>query len=152
MAIDVRTRRIPNLLTLPMLLAGLAGAAVWGGWTGLLESTAACLLLSAPYVVLFLFAGGGGGDAKLMGAIGAWVGLSAGLVVLLAVSVCAVIIGLAFALMRGRLRPVLGNMRMISSGLYGAATGLGTREAAALMPGHAVMLKMPYGIAICAGV
>jgi hypothetical protein len=47
---------------------------------------------------------------------------------------------------------VLGNMRMISSGLYGVASGLGTRQAAALMPAPDAMLKMPYGIAICAGV
>jgi prepilin peptidase CpaA len=152
MAIDVRTRRIPNLLTLPLLLAGFAGSIVWGGWQGLLESFLACLLLAAPYVALFLFAGGGGGDAKLMGAIGAWVGLSAGIVVLVAVCVCGAVIGLAFALVRGRLKPVLGNMRMIGQGFVGVATGLKSSEAAALMPSSAVMLKMPYGIAICTGV
>src|SRR5688572_21872173 len=152
MAIDVRSGKIPNLLTLPLLLAGLVGSVVWGGWSGLLDSFLACLLLAAPYVALFLFAGGGGGDAKLMGAIGAWLGLSAGVVVLLAVSICGAVIGLTFAALRGRLRPVLGNMRMIGQGLYGVATGLRARDAAALMPASGVMMKMPYGIAICVGV
>ena len=32
------------------------------------------LLLGIPFVILFLIAGGGAGDAKMMAAIGAWVG------------------------------------------------------------------------------
>ena len=84
--LDLRTRRIPNLLTFPLVLTGYAGAAIGGGLAGLVDSVAASVLLSAPYLVLFIFAGGGAGDVKIMAALGAWLGLVNGLVVLLAVA------------------------------------------------------------------
>ena len=40
---DARTRRIPNALTAPLLLGGLAHAVVVGGWAGLADSAAATL-------------------------------------------------------------------------------------------------------------
>ena len=79
---DIRQRRIPNALTFPLLAVGLIWAACFGGLAGLLEALGACALLALPYVLLFIFVGGGAGDAKLMGAIGAWLGLRYGLVAL----------------------------------------------------------------------
>src|SRR5687768_7423149 len=79
---DSRARRIPNWLTGPVLAAGLIQAVVVGGGAGLADSLAAMLMLALPYIVLFLFAGGGAGDAKLMGALGSWLGLVQGAVVL----------------------------------------------------------------------
>jgi prepilin peptidase CpaA len=153
MVIDVRSRRIPNLLTLPLLVAGLGVAAATRGWGGLADAIAGGLLLGVPYVALFLFAGGGGGDAKLMAAIGAWVGFASGVVVLLAVLISGAVLGLAYAAARGRLKPVMNNMRVIGQGLARTAGGMQTPgEAAALMPDQAAMLKMPYGVAICVGV
>ena len=103
--------------------------------------------------LLFLFAGGGGGDAKLMGAIGAWLGVSQGVVVLVSVTVCGAALGLAFAALRRQLVPVLRNMRMIGQGVWCAvAARKAPGDVQALMPDAAAMLKMPYGIAICAGV
>jgi prepilin signal peptidase PulO-like enzyme (type II secretory pathway) len=69
---DLRSKRIPNALTIPLLVAGLVWATWIGGLSGLGNAAAACFLLALPYVFLFLFAKGGAGDAKLMGAIGAW--------------------------------------------------------------------------------
>ena len=153
MAFDLKSRRIPNLLTLPLLVAGLTAAVATRGAAGLADSLAGCLLLGLPYVALFLFAGGGGGDAKLMGAIGAWVGFASGVTVLLAVAISGGVIGLAYAAMRGRLRPVLNNLRVMGAGVARTAWRVHTpSEAAALMPDHAAMMKMPYGVAICVGV
>jgi Flp pilus assembly protein protease CpaA len=153
MAWDLRWRRIPNLLTLPLLVAGLAAAGAMRGGAGLADSLAGCLLLGIPYVALFLFAGGGGGDAKLMAAIGAWVGFASGISVLLAVAVSGGVLGLAFAASRGRLRPVLNNLRVMGEGVCRVAWRVNTpTEAADLMPQQAAMMKMPYGVAICVGV
>jgi prepilin peptidase CpaA len=155
MATDMRSRRIPNVLTLPLLLAGLIEAAVFrGGLHGLLDALAAVLIVGAPFVLLFLFAGGGGGDAKLMGAIGAWLGVSQGVVALVAVTVCGAVLGLAFAALRRKLVPVLRNIGMIGQGVWCAvaARRAAPGEVQALMPDSTAMLKMPYGIAICAGV
>jgi len=49
--------------------------------------------------------------------------------------------------------PVLRNMRMIGHGVWcAAAARKAPGDVHALMPDSATMLKMPYGIAICAGV
>lgn len=79
---DIASRRIPNILTGPLLLGGVVWAAWTAGPSGLADSISACVLLALPYVLLFLFAGGGAGDAKLMGAVGAWLGMVNGLIVL----------------------------------------------------------------------
>jgi prepilin peptidase CpaA len=153
MAIDVRSRRIPNVLTLPLLLAGFVRGFAMYGAGGLLDATAACLLLGVPFVALFVVAGGGGGDAKMMAAIGAWLGVRSSVVALLCVTVAGAVIGLAYAASRGRLGPVLGTMKLIGQGLARVASGMQTPgDAAETMPEHTKMMKLPYGIAICAGV
>ena len=69
------------------------------------------------------------------------------------VAVSGGVIGLAYAAARGRLRPVLNNLRLMGQGVGRAATGMQTPgDAAALMPEPAAMMKMPYGVAICVGV
>jgi prepilin peptidase CpaA len=154
MATDIRSRRIPNVLTLPLLLIGLIEATVMrGGLHGLLDALAGCFVVGATFVLLFLFAGGGGGDAKLMAAFGAWLGVAQGVVVLVSVLVCGAVLGLAFAALRRQLVPVLRNVRMIGQGVWCAvAARKAPGDVQVLMPDSATMLKMPYGIAICAGV
>ena len=81
-AIDVRTQRLPDRLTLPLLAAGLALAATEG--PGVLADRAAAAALA--WGVFTALAAGyrrqrgcdglGGGDIKLFAAAGAWVGLA----------------------------------------------------------------------------
>lgn len=150
---DVATRRIPNRLTGPALLAGLVWAAWIGGWPGLADSAAACVLLAIPYVLLFVFAGGGAGDAKLMGAVGAWLGLVNGTAALVCVSITAVLLGLCFSLAKRQFRVVLSN---IACAVLGALFWLCARgklaRGAAASPDIEGMTKMPYGVSILAGV
>ncbi len=71
---DVRTRRIPNLLTLGGVFLGLISSGVAGGWKGL-EQSGWGLLIAA--IVGFCFWSThliGGGDHKLLIAVGAFVG------------------------------------------------------------------------------
>ena len=70
----------------------------------------ACLVVSLPFVLLFVFAGGGAGDAKLMGAVGAWLGLGSGIVALGSVCAAGVAFAVVHALSRNRLRAALSNM------------------------------------------
>jgi prepilin peptidase CpaA len=81
--LDWRSRRIPNWLTIPGLLIGLAvNFATTGIAGGLqsLEGAAAALTVLLPVVFL---RGLGGGDWKLMGALGAWLGPGQVLMILL---------------------------------------------------------------------
>jgi prepilin peptidase CpaA len=84
---DLRTRRIPNRLTVPALLTGVAVNVWLSGWHGLamsLEGAGIGLGLLLPVVLL---RGLGAGDWKLMGALGAMVGPGMTITILI-VSVC----------------------------------------------------------------
>lgn len=72
--LDLRTGRIPNLLTYPCLLAGLALGAISGGLGGLGLALAAMLAGGGVFLAAFLIGAGGGGDVKLMAALGAITG------------------------------------------------------------------------------
>jgi prepilin peptidase CpaA len=149
---DLRSRRIPNVLTGTTLLAGLVGAVWVGGGAGLLDSLASTLLLAAPFILLFAFAHGGAGDAKLMGAIGAWLGIVQGVAVLLSVCLCGMLLAIAYAAFRGKLGAVVANLSGTARGLLQPIFGVGTyRDAARLMPEPGEGLQMPYGLAIFTG-
>src|SRR5262245_53599856 len=72
--IDVRTRRIPNWLTVSGLATGIIFQTAIGGISGLGLALAGFAVGFGILLVLWLVGGGGGGDVKLMAAIGAWVG------------------------------------------------------------------------------
>ena len=149
---DVRTRRIPNLLTGPLLLGGLVWAFCVSGPEGLADAAVGCLLLATPYFLLFL-CGGGAGDAKLMGAIGAWLGTVNGLVALAAVSIAGILLAIGHALAKKRARSLLLN---VSRAVRWAALALLARQklgdAAYGLPDQHQAQKMPYGVAIFLGV
>ena len=146
---DARTRRIPNLLTLPVLLSGLSLAAIQGG---IGDALTGMLLLGIPYFLLFAFAGGGAGDAKAMAAIGAWVGGHDSIIVLVAVALSGGVLGVLYALLQKRLRGVVSNLRMVAFGVALMAVRKGdVKQGQQFVPASGSMLRMPYGLAIFAG-
>ena len=156
--LDLRTRRIPNMLTLPFLAAGFVQAGWHSGVQGLGEAVAACALLATPFVLLFLFAGGGAGDAKLMAAIGAWLGWKQGIAALFCVAAMGIVLALAKAVMKKRLKSVMANVFVsIYTFLLFIFSG-GKRQFTEIRPnglqksGQQVDLTIPYGMAIFAGV
>lgn len=80
---DMRTRVIPNWLTLPLPLVGLGGHFASDGLNGLLLSAIGCLLCFLPCFFLFARGAIGGGDVKLFAGFGALLGASEGLELLL---------------------------------------------------------------------
>ena len=71
---DVRTRRIPNALTLGAAVAAIAFGAVSDGVWGLGMSAAGWLVGAALFLPFFALGGMGAGDVKLLAALGAWLG------------------------------------------------------------------------------
>jgi prepilin peptidase CpaA len=142
---DLKERRIPNKLTVSGLVVGLAFAAAMAGGvptSGLLGAGLA-LVLSFPVVALGAL---GAGDAKLLTAVGSFMGPSGVISVLLYGALAGGVLALAFAFRRGTLWAVLKNsfrlfLHTISLGRYGERLGLDT-------PGAQTV---PYGVAIAAG-
>lgn len=148
---DFRTRRIPNLLTGPLWLAGLCWATWTGGFAGLGLALAGSLILAVPFIVLFICARGGAGDAKLMGALGAWVGLRDAALILLLVAACGVLMGFGYALLRGRAGRVWLHLRQMVYAAWLHRRGLRS-EAREMLPAQEHMLEMPYALAVLVGV
>jgi prepilin peptidase CpaA len=73
---DVRYRRIPNIVVLATLIAGLGINTALGGWHGMLVSLQGFALAFVPMLMLHLFGAMGAGDVKLSGAVGAVLGVS----------------------------------------------------------------------------
>ncbi|MDH4201684.1 MAG: A24 family peptidase [Phycisphaerae bacterium] len=150
---DLKSRRIPNLLTLPLLAAGFIQAVWFDGFDGLKSSLLAMVFLGLPYVVLFVFAGGGAGDAKFMAAVGAWLGLPGGVVALVAISICAVVLALCKAIFARRFFEVLNNIRvmMVSFMFFLSTRGAAKYAAPMETADDETALTIPYGPAIFAG-
>lgn len=74
--LDARTLILPDRLTLPMIAGGLlAGPGLWPSVVGAATGWAAFVALGLAYRRLRGREGLGGGDAKLLAAAGAWLGV-----------------------------------------------------------------------------
>jgi prepilin peptidase CpaA len=140
---DWRSRRIPNWLTVPGLLVGIAANAIASGLGGLKTSLLGAglgLLLLLPFVFVRSL---GAGDWKLAGALGAFVGPSV-LIDLLVVSVfVAGIMALALVIYKRRLKETLGNIGRLLGALLTFRM-----PAAEVSLDNPQSLKIPYGVAL----
>lgn len=84
MVTDIRTRKIPNWLTVSGLLSGLVFYGLNQGLPGLQFSIQGFAVGFGLLLLLWMIGGGGGGDVKLMGAVGAWLGPAMTLIVFVA--------------------------------------------------------------------
>lgn len=103
--LDMRALWLPDRLTLPLTLAGLAFAALQGHFllslAGALTGFAVLFLFSTIYTALRRQRGLGGGDPKLFAAVGAWLGPGALPLILLFGSILG-LAAVAVMLMLGR--------------------------------------------------
>ena len=74
MYFDLRFRRIPNWLTFPVMVAGIAYHTCVGGIPGLALSIGGLLFGFCLFFVFYTLGGMGAGDVKLMAAIGSLLG------------------------------------------------------------------------------
>jgi prepilin peptidase CpaA len=142
-AIDLRTRRIPNVVTLSASGVALVMAAT--GVSGLSVGSALAGFIAGMLLMLpgHLLGRTGGGDVKLFAALGAMLGPSAIFIGFLYTAICGGLLALVYATLRGRLRTTLaGTGRLI---VKPAET---KSEIEAPSRGN----TFPYGPAIAAGV
>lgn len=137
---DLRSRRIPNLLSVSCLASGLVLASTGGAGQVLASLTAVALALAIG-IPAFAARWLGGGDVKLLAAAAAHVG-PAGLLLLLPLTgVVGGVVALAMAQRQGVLLPVLHDCRALVAGWAGSAGPVRDLRA----PGA---IAVPYGVAI----
>lgn len=140
---DYKRRRIPNWLTVPGLVVGISLNATASGWSGLKFSLLGAglgLLLLLPFVLLRSL---GAGDWKLAGALGAFVGASVLLDLLLGSVFVAGLMALALVIYKRRVRQTLRNIgRLLVSLLTFRSPG------SEVSLDNPQSLKVPYGVAL----
>jgi prepilin peptidase CpaA len=107
---DVRTRRIPNVLTIGAAVCGFAVAGFAGGLTGLAWSVSGWMVAVALFLPFFLLRGMGAGDVKLLGAMGAWLGPGGALIAGFFTAVAGGVMALVVVLARGYLAQTFRNL------------------------------------------
>ena len=142
---DVRYRRIPNVLVLVALIAGLAINSISGGWHGLTGSLMGFGLGFIPMLLLHIFGAMGAGDVKLFGAVGTILGVSVMPMTLVLVAMLGGLLAIYTTLRAGTMFSTLhGVMRIFVGILPGWEM---PRFAMAPDRRHTI----PYGVAIMVG-
>jgi prepilin peptidase CpaA len=111
--VDVRTRRIPNVLTFGAALGGVLIQILAGGFQGALTAASGWLVGTLLFLPFFLLRGMGGGDVKLLAGIGAWLGPADTLWLAAYSALAGGALGVIVALSRGYLRTALQNVFFI---------------------------------------
>jgi prepilin peptidase CpaA len=143
---DLRSRRIPNWLVLPFLVAGFAVSGWFHGWHGIAQSAEGAALALAIYGVLFWMGGMGAGDVKLCIAIGAWIGPSQLFLALVITAMAGGVMVLLWAAFR-YLKQVFASAGGLA---FGRKESGGVRNPEMSLA-HLMRRKMPYAPAIAVG-
>ena len=120
-AIDVRTRRVPNLLTASLAAAGVAFAVAGVGRLSIAGSIAGIAIGFGLMLPGHLFGATGAGDVKLFAAAGALLGPAATAAAFIYTALAGGALAIAIACRRGRLqRTVHSAARLVASGAANA--------------------------------
>jgi prepilin peptidase CpaA len=144
---DWRTRRIPNWLTVPALVLGIAANSLALGWYGAKEALLGAGLglgLLLPFVLIRSL---GGGDWKLVGALGAFLGPPRLIAVLVATILVAGAMALVLVIWERRVGQTLRNVGRMLAAMFtlhlpGPEVSLDNPES----------LKVPFGVAVAIAV
>lgn len=142
---DVRYRRIPNMLVLTALIAGLTINTVFGGWQGLGNSALGLGVAFIPMLLLHIFGAMGAGDVKLMGAVGSILGVALMPVTLVLVVMVGGALAILTTLRAGTMFTTLHGVLRIFVGI------LPGWEMPRFAMAHDRRHTIPYGVAIMVG-
>jgi prepilin peptidase CpaA len=144
---DWRSRRIPNWLTVPALILGIAANTLAHGWTGAKESLLGAGLGLGLLLPFFLLRSLGGGDWKLVGALGAFLGPPRLIIVLVATILVAGAMAVILIIWKKRVGRTLRNLAHLVVSLF--TLHLPGPELSLDNPDS---LKVPFGVAVAVAV
>jgi len=120
---DLRTRRIPNALTIPALVAALCVHGVLGAGQGLFLSVCGAAVAGALVLPGYALRSTGAGDVKLLMAVGAILTFPLALKAGLAALIAGGLLGLAVSACAGHLRDTIRRTVALGRWLFGRAAG-----------------------------
>ena len=141
--LDWRYRRIPNWLTVAGAVAGIALNTILYRWPGLKTAALGMALGLALLLPFVLISSLGAGDWKLAGALGACLGPSQLMSVLIGTILVAGVMALIVVIAKGRLKQTLSNIVHLLAAIFTLR-----------MPAREVTLddpkstKIPFGVAM----
>jgi prepilin peptidase CpaA len=144
---DLRTRRVPNALTLGAGAVALAVHGTVGGWPALGAATLGLAAGVALFFPLYALGGMGAGDVKLLGAIGAWLGPMGAVWTGLYGAIAGGILALVVALGRGYARTALKNVGT----MLRVWTVAGVKPVEGLTLADKGSIRLPYAVPLAAG-
>jgi prepilin peptidase CpaA len=144
---DLRSRRIPNWLVFPFMIAGPIVSAWVGGWHGFGQSMAGLGLGALVYGIFFAMGGMGMGDVKLCAAIGSWIGPAQLLLALVITGVAGGVMAVCWAAFGG----FLGELFSGSGDLVFGLGKRGMKPHPELVLSNPLARKIPYAPAIAIG-
>jgi prepilin peptidase CpaA len=107
---DIRTRRIPNVLTFGGAAAAILFYLATGGLQGAAWSAGGWVIGCVLFLPFFALGGMGAGDVKLMAAIGAWIGPAHAFWAWAFAAVAGGVFAAAVAVLHGYLKQALRNV------------------------------------------
>lgn len=143
---DIKTRRIPNYLTLGTAVAGLGFQLGWHGWGGLWSGFLGLLLGLGLLIIPYLVKGMGAGDVKALAALGAWLGPRDTFYLFLYMGISGGILILLVLIWKGLLWSYIRRgWRSLKKLLVPQSAGINPTEPTP------PQLKIPYGSALALG-
>ena len=144
---DLRTRRIPNLLTFGGAALAIAYAGTAHGLAGLAHALEGWLVGLLIFFPLFLLGGLGAGDVKLMAGLGAWMGPAQALWMALYAALAGGVAAIVVALATGYLRTAVDNLYLLL--VHFRVAGVRPHPDLTLERGKGP--RLPYALPIAAG-
>lgn len=144
---DLKSRRLPNTLTMGAAAGAFGYYLAGAGWSGLGWSVVGWIVGGALFMPFFALRGIGGGDVKLLAALGAWLGPMPAVWLALYTALAGGPLALIVAFSRGYAKKALSNIWGLIA--FWRIAGLKPHPGITLdTPGTP---RLPYALPIAAG-
>jgi prepilin peptidase CpaA len=146
-ALDVKSGRIPNILTFGAAAVGFVVGATTHGLPGLGQAAAGWVVGCGLFLPFFLLGGMGAGDVKLLAALGAWLGPSTTLFVALYAGIAGGVMAVIVSAARGYMKQLINNLWGLL--IFWRIAGLQPMPGLTLRTASSP--RLPYALPISAG-